>query len=196
LYAIGHSTRSLEEFIALLRENGIRILVDVRSWPSSRRYPHFSNESLSKILKEHGIEYEWLGKQLGGYRKKGLGEESPNMGWSSLGFRNYADRTITEEFRDGIGRLLELAEKDTVVFMCAERLYWRCHRRIISDYLVVKGHKVTHILDREKTEEHKLTAFAEVVNGELRYPGRPDRTLVKSTTKERTVNVDLGSFES
>ena len=172
LYTIGHSTRSLEEFIALLRENGIRVLVDVRSWPSSRRHPNFSKESLSKILKEHGIEYEWLGKQLGGYRKKGLGEESPNMGWNSQGFRNYADHTLTEEFRDGIRRLLELAEKDTVAFMCAERLYWRCHRRIISDYLVVKGHKVTHILDREKTEEHKLTASAEVVNGELRYPGR------------------------
>jgi len=196
LYTIGHSTRSLEEFVELLHEHGIQVMVDVRGWPSSRRCPHFSRESLSRNLKEHGIEYEWLGRQLGGYRKKGLGKESPNMAWRSQGFRNFADHTLTEEFRDGIKRLLELAERDTVAFICAERLYWRCHRRIISDYLVAEGQKVTHILDRGKTEEHKLTGFAEVVNGELRYPGRPDRTLVESTAKERTVNVDLGSFES
>lgn len=175
LYSIGHSTRSLEELVELLREHDIRVLVDVRSWPSSRRYPHFSRESLSKSLKEHGLEYEWLGRQLGGYRKKGLGEESPNMAWRSQGFRNYADYTLAEEFRDGIRRLLELAEKDTVALMCAERLYWRCHRRIISDYLSVKGNKVTHILDRGKTEEHKLTSFAESVNGELRYSGRTEK---------------------
>ncbi|MBS7623508.1 DUF488 domain-containing protein [Candidatus Bathyarchaeota archaeon] len=174
-YTIGHSARSLEEFIELLHENGVWILVDVRRWPSSSRHPHFSKMNMSEALKEHGVMYEWLGKQLGGYRKKGLEEESPSKGWSSRGFRNYADHTLTEEFREGIRRLLELAEKETVALMCAERLYWRCHRRIISDYLVVKGHSVTHILEKGKTEEHRLTSFAEVVNGELRYPGRMER---------------------
>ncbi|MEM2942475.1 MAG: DUF488 domain-containing protein [Candidatus Bathyarchaeia archaeon] len=172
LYTIGHSTRNLEEFIELLRENGIRILVDVRSWPSSSRHPHFNRMTLPDVLKKHGVMYQWLGKQLGGYRKKSLREESPNLGWRSLGFRNYADHTLTEKFRDGIRRLLELAEKEPVALMCAERLYWRCHRRVISDYLKVKGHDVTHILDKGKTEEHRLTSFAKVVNGELRYPGQ------------------------
>jgi uncharacterized protein (DUF488 family) len=110
LYTIGHSTRSSEEFIELLRQNDIRILVDVRSWPSSRRYPHFNRCNLARTLEQNGVRYEWLGEQLGGYRKKGLGEESANKGWRSLGFRNYADYTITEQFREGIGKLLELAD--------------------------------------------------------------------------------------
>ena len=170
VYTIGHSTRSLQEFIELLRENDIGILVDVRSWPSSSRYPHFDRESLARSLGEDGVRYEWLGEQLGGYRKKGLGEESPNKAWRSMGFRNYADYTMTEQFRGGIRRLLELADDGRVAVMCAEQLDWRCHRRIISDYLIVKGHTVTHILGQGKTEEHRLTGFAKDVNGELRYP--------------------------
>jgi len=170
LYTVGHSTRSFEEFIELLRENDIGILVDVRSWPSSSRYPHFNRESLARSLKENGVRYEWLGEQLGGYRKRGLGEESPNKAWRSMGFRNYADHTMTEQFRGGIRRLLELADDGRVAVMCAEQLYWRCHRRITSDYLMVKGHTVTHILAKGKTEEHSLTGFAKNVNGELRYP--------------------------
>jgi uncharacterized protein (DUF488 family) len=169
LYTIGHSTRSLEEFIELLRENDIGILVDVRSWPSSSRYPHFNRESLAQSLEENGVRYEWLGEQLGGYRKKGLGEESPNKAWRSMGFRNYADHTMTEQFREGIRKLLELADDGRLAVMCAEQLYWRCHRRIISDYLIVKGHTVTHILGKGKMEEHRLTAFAKNVNGDSRY---------------------------
>jgi len=170
LYTIGHSTRSLEEFIELLRENDIRILADVRTWPGSRRYPHFNRDSLPENLLNNGIRYEWLGKELGGFRKQGLGEDSPNKAWKSQGFRNYADHTTTEQFSDGIRKLLELADQGKLVFMCAEQPYWRCHRRIISDYLTVKGHTVTHILSKRSTEEHKLTNFAEVVDGELRYP--------------------------
>jgi uncharacterized protein (DUF488 family) len=145
LYTIGHSTRSLEEFIEVLRENDMEILVDVRSWPSSSRYPHFNRQSLAQSLEENGVRYEWLGEQLGGYRKKGLGEESPNKAWRRMGFRNYADHTMTEQFREGIRKLLELADDGRLALMCAEQLYWRCHRRIISDYLIVKGHTVTHI---------------------------------------------------
>lgn len=170
LYTIGHSTRSAKEFVELLRENDIRILLDVRSWPSSRRYPHFNRDNVARTLKENGVRYEWLGERLGGYRKKGLGEDSPNKGWRSLGFRNYADHTMTQEFREGIQKLLELAEDGKLVLMCAEQLYWRCHRRIISDYLTMKGHAVTHIVSKGKTQEHRITDFAKNTNGELRYP--------------------------
>lgn len=170
LYTIGHSTKSFEELIELLREHAIQILVDVRSWPSSNRYPHFNRENLAKSLQENGVRYEWLGEQLGGYRKKGLGEESPNKAWRSQGFRNYADHTTTEQFREGVKKLLKLAECGRVALMCAEQLYWRCHRRIISDYLTVKGHAVTHIVSKGKTEKHELTSFARAINGELRYP--------------------------
>jgi uncharacterized protein (DUF488 family) len=169
LYTIGHSTRSIEEFIELLLEHDIRILVDVRSWPSSQRYPQFNRENLAQRLQEHEIRYEWLGEQLGGYRRKGLGEDSPNKAWKSQCFRNYADHTMTEHFREGIKRLLELTEEGRFAFMCAEQLHWRCHRRIISDYLRMKGHTVTHIISKGKIEEHELTSFVKVANGELRY---------------------------
>jgi len=170
LYTIGHSTRSFEEFIELLRENNIQILVDVRTWPHSERYPHFNRDTLVENLKKHRIRYEWLGKELGGFRKKGLGEKSPNKAWKNQSFRNYADHTMTEEFGQGITELLELAKAGRLAFMCAERYYRSCHRQIISDYLTVKGHIVTHIVDEGETEEHRLTSFAKTINGELRYP--------------------------
>jgi uncharacterized protein (DUF488 family) len=112
----------------------------------------------------------WLGEELGGFRKKGLLEESPNKAWQSESFRNYADHTMTEQFRDGMKRLLELAGDGNLVIMCAEQLYWRCHRRIVSDYLKAKGHTVTHIISKGKAEEHHLSSFAEILDGELRYP--------------------------
>jgi len=173
LYTIGHSTRSIDEFIEILLAYDITILVDVRSWPSSKRYPHFNQEILSKKLKEKGIKYEWLGKELGGYRKKGLEDDSPNKAWKSKSFRNYADHAMTEEFRHDIKKLLELAEKDRLVVMCAERFYWSCHRRIISDYLLVKSHTITHIIDKDNTREHELTIFAKLIDGNLGYPETP-----------------------
>ena len=102
--------------------------------------------------------------------RRGVGEESPNKGWRSLGFRNYADYTITEQFREGIGKLLELADDSKLALMCAEQPYRRCHRQIISDYLSVKGHRVTHIVSKGKTQEHRMTSFAKIIAGELRYP--------------------------
>lgn len=170
LYTIGHSTIGPEEFIELLREHGIRILVDVRRFPSSRRYPHFNRENFAETLQRHDTRYEWLGEQLGGYRKKGLGEDSPNKAWRSQGFRNYADHTMTEQFRDGVGKLLKLAEEGRLALICAEQVYWRCHRRIISDYLKAKCHTVTHIISKGITREHELTGFAKAIDGELRYP--------------------------
>jgi len=169
-FTIGHSNRSLSELVSLLRENSIEVLVDIRRWPSSKKYPHFNRDVLSESLKAEGIEYFWLGKELGGYRKDGLGDKSPNKAWKSVGFRNYADHTLSIEFRRGIRRLLGYAEKRRVAYMCAEKFYWNCHRRIISDYLVAKGHQVTHIIDEKETRKHRLTRFARIVNGRLTYP--------------------------
>lgn len=170
LSTIGHSTRTFRELLSLLKENEIQVLVDVRRWPASKRNPQFNRSTLRESLAKEGIKYLWLGKELGGYRRKGLGEKSPNKAWSSQGFRNYADHTLTEEFEAGIRKLLSHAEKQRVAFMCAEKFYWRCHRRIISDYLKAKGHKITHIIDKGKNREHKLSDFAEISNGKLTYP--------------------------
>jgi len=171
-FTIGHSNRSLDEMVGLLKKFGIEALVDVRRWPSSRKYPHFNREILEERLRVEGIVYIWLGKELGGYRSEGLGEKSPNKAWKTRGFRNYADYTLSEEFKAGINRLLECGEKWKTAYMCSEKYYWRCHRRIISDYLVAKGHEVTHIIEDGKTRRHKLTRFAKIVDGILMYPER------------------------
>nr|MDO8079318.1 DUF488 domain-containing protein [Candidatus Freyarchaeota archaeon] len=170
LFTIGHSTRTFEEFCNLLKEHDIQVLVDVRSLPGSKRSPQFNRENLQKSLEEKGIKYVWLGEELGGYRKKGLGEESPNKAWSEESFRNYADHTLTQEFERGIEKLLSLAEKQRAAYMCAEKFYWQCHRRIISDYLTVKGHQITHIIDEGKDIEHELPDFAKVKDENLTYP--------------------------
>jgi uncharacterized protein (DUF488 family) len=172
LYTIGHSTRSYKEFEGILKRYEIKLLVDVRSFPTSRRNPHFSKEELERKLPEGGIEYIWMGT-LGGYRNKGLGNKSPNKGWREEGFRNYADYMMTSQFKKGMEKLLRLSEGKGVAYMCAERFYWRCHRRLISDYLVSKGHRITHIIDEDKILEHKLPDFAKVIKGELRYPSFP-----------------------
>ena len=169
-FTIGHSNRSLGEFLSLLKKFNIEALIDIRSWPSSKKHPHFNREALEESLKAEGIRYFWLGRELGGYRKNGLGDRSPNKAWDSVGFRNYADYTLSEEFRMGIRRLLRYGEKWRTAYMCAEKFYWRCHRRILSDYLVAKGHQVTHIIDQQEAREHKLTRFARVIDGLLTYP--------------------------
>jgi uncharacterized protein (DUF488 family) len=170
LFTIGHSTRTFEEFYDLLKEHHIQVLVDVRSLPGSKRNPQFNRENLQKSLEEKEIKYVWLGAELGGYRKKGLGGESPNKAWSDGSFRNYADHTLTPKFERGIEKLLSLAEKQKVAIMCAEKLYWQCHRRIISDYLTAKGHQIIHIVDKGKDIGHELPDFAKIKDGELIYP--------------------------
>ncbi|KYH39313.1 MAG: hypothetical protein AYL28_000880 [Candidatus Bathyarchaeota archaeon B23] len=170
VYTIGHSNRSLDEFLGLLEEYGIEAVVDVRRWPTSSRYPHFNGERLCEALEGRGVEYLWLGDVLGGYRRRGLGEASPNKGWSRGGFRNYADYALTEEFRRGLRRTLELAGERRTAIMCSERFYWRCHRRIISDHLLARGVEVIHIIDRGKTRRHRLTRFAVIQNGVPIYP--------------------------
>jgi uncharacterized protein (DUF488 family) len=169
LYTIGHSTRSLEELVAALKAHGIETLVDIRAFPMSRRLPHFNRESLEKELHKHHIRYVWM-KSLGGYRKK-TRTDSPHIALRSASFHNYADYTLTPEFEQAIAELLETAEHSRTAYMCAERVYFRCHRMIVSDWLVAHGHEVRHIDAEGPTRPHKLTAEARMIGGQMIYRG-------------------------
>ena len=173
LYTIGHSTRTLEEVIEALRAHSIEILVDVRSFPMSRRLPHFNRESLEKALPEAGIRYVWM-KELGGRRKKILAD-SPNIALRNDSFRNYADYMLTPEFQKAVAELIKLAKKSRTAYMCAERVYFRCHRMLISDWLVAHGHEVLHIDDARPAKPHSLMSEARMIDGKLLYRG--DRLL-------------------
>lgn len=173
LYSIGHSTRTLEELIAALQAHGIRTLVDIRAFPRSRRVPQFNRESLESRLPESGIRYLWV-KALGGYRKKTL-EESPNIALRNDSFRNYADYMLTPEFERAMAELIALGEQSGTAFMCAERVYFRCHRMLVSDWLVARGHQVLHIAATGPAHAHALTAEARLIDGRLLYRG--DRLL-------------------
>jgi uncharacterized protein (DUF488 family) len=173
LYTIGHSTRTLDELIEVLQAHSIQTLVDIRSFPMSRRLPYFNRESLEKALPAAGIKYVWM-KALGGYRKK-IREDSPNVALRSPSFRNYADYMLTEDFQHGMGELIHLAEQSRTAYMCAERLYFRCHRMLVSDWLVAHGHKVLHTDGTGPTKPHKLMAEARLSDGQLIYRG--DRLL-------------------
>jgi len=167
IWTIGHSTRAIDVFVSLLRENGIKALADVRMYPGSRRYPQFGREPLGNSLREAGILYEHF-PELGGRRKPK--PDSKNNAWRNEMFRGYADYMETEEFRNGIARLRGLAKKTgPTAIMCAEAVWWRCHRSLISDYLKASGDEVLHILDRNKVEPHAFTSAATIVNGELSY---------------------------
>jgi len=154
VWTVGHSTRSAEEFGQILLAHGIQVLVDVRSFPGSRRYPQFNRAALAELLQEIGIQYKHE-PRLGGRRKPR--PDSHNTAWKNASFRAYADHMESEEFRQGVKDLLELAEKAPTAVMCAEALWWRCHRRLISDYLKTEGDAVIHILDKNKTQEHPVT---------------------------------------
>jgi uncharacterized protein (DUF488 family) len=156
IWTIGHSTRDIDDFISLLKENEIKLLVDVRSLPGSRRYPRFNQETLANSLGESGIRYEHF-PELGGRRKPK--PDSRNTAWRNLSFRGYADYMETEEFRKGMERLLDLADEvGSTAIMCAEAVWWRCHRSLISDYLKERGVEVIHILNANKTEPHPFTS--------------------------------------
>jgi uncharacterized protein (DUF488 family) len=168
IWTIGHSTLSLEDFIARLVSFDIELLADVRSFPGSRRYPHFNKESLASALTDAGIRYEHF-RELGGRRR--ARSDSLNIAWRNESFRGYADYMETSEFCVGIERLLELVQQERVAIMCSEAVWWRCHRSMISDYLKVKGIDVVHIMGEGKSEPHPFTSAARVVNGELSYRG-------------------------
>ena len=171
IFTIGHSTRTREELIKILLSFEIKILVDVRSFPSSFTNPQFNTDAIGAVLERHGIQYVWL-QRLGG-RRRGFGKESTNTCWKNKSFRNYADYMETEPFREGIDTLLHLAGTKTVAIMCAESLYWRCHRSMIADYLKSIGVQITHIFDEKHTQEHKYTQCAMIVDGKLTYHKEP-----------------------
>jgi uncharacterized protein (DUF488 family) len=164
LYSIGHSTRSLEEFLRLLKINGITRLADIRRYPGSRRYPHFSAEALSRSLPDHGIHYIHL-PSLGG-RRKPL-PDSPNRGMRNEQFRGYADHMTTDEFRQGVEELL--ATDRRTAFMCAEAVPWRCHRNLLADDLTRRGITVVHIVDGMTTQKHVMSAHGRVVGDRVLY---------------------------
>ena len=167
IWTIGHSTRTIDEFISLLKENEIKLLADVRAWPGSKRYPQFNKDALAESLKAHGIRYEHF-PELGGKRKSK--PDSRNTAWRNASFRGYADYMETEQFQKGIERLLDVAaEAGPTAIMCAEAVWWRCHRSLISDYLKVRGIEVMHILNATKVEAHPYTSAARIGNGELSY---------------------------
>jgi uncharacterized protein (DUF488 family) len=168
VFTIGHSTRSADEFTRLLNSHGIKTLVDVRSFPGSRRYPQFNKQALHDHLDKLGIRYVHA-PDLGGRRKPNA--RSHNTAWKNDSFRAYADYMETELFQKGVEQLLELAVEVRTVIMCAESLWWRCHRSLISDYLKAKQVEVVHIIDERKTEVHPYTSAARIVHGELSYRG-------------------------
>ena len=165
VFTIGHSTRELDEFVALLRENGIERLADIRRYPGSRRYPHFSRESLATTLPQVGIEYIHV-EQLGGRRQPRV--DSPNTAWRNEQFRAYADHMASDEFRDAVDALLA-SDKITAV-MCAEAVPWRCHRNLLADDLVRRGIEVIHILGTNATKPHEMNPNARLAGGHLTYP--------------------------
>lgn len=169
LYTIGHSTRSFDELVEALHSHGIKTLVDIRAFPASRRLPHFNRENLEQELPKRGIEYFWM-KELGGHRKK-TREDSPNTALRNASFRNYADHMMTAEFQDAAASLVRMAEARPVAYMCAERVWFQCHRMMVSDYLVAHGNEVRHIDAKGPTRAHKLMDVARVVNGQLVYNG-------------------------
>lgn len=171
VYAIGHSTRTIEEFIDILKAFRIDCVVDVRTIPRSRRVPQFNIETLPKSLHAANVEYITM-KGLGGLRHPA--RDSVNTGWHNGSFRGFADYMQTEEFEKNLETLIELAGKNQVVLMCAEAVPWRCHRSLIADALVVRGIEVVHLLGLASHRPHRLTSFAKVCGTRITYP--PDET--------------------
>jgi uncharacterized protein (DUF488 family) len=169
LFTIGHSTRSLDELVEVLKKHEIQTLVDIRAFPMSRRLPHFNRESLEKALPAAGIQYVGM-KSLGGYRKKTLAD-SPNVALRNASFRNYADYMLTPEFEAAANELVSLAEKNRTAYMCAERMWFQCHRMLVSDWLVAHGHSVFHIDGTQAPKPHELMREARMIDGQLLYRG-------------------------
>lgn len=167
VYTIGHSTHDKKKFVEMLKAHGIRLLIDVRTIPKSRKVPHYNSDVLEEYLRKNKILYVHM-PQLGGLRH--YSGDSLNTGWRNLSFRGYADYMHSNEFWKGIDDLMIYAKDSDAAIMCAEALPWRCHRSLIADALLSKGVKVVHILSAAKLLEHKMTEFAKVRNGRIFYP--------------------------
>jgi uncharacterized protein (DUF488 family) len=170
IWTIGHSTRPLDAFLELLAHYRLEALADVRRHPGSRRQPQFGQDALRDSLATHGIEYRWL-PALGGRRRPR--PDSPNTAWRNASFRGYADHLESAEFAGGLEELLELAATRRTTLMCAEALWWRCHRALIADVLRARGIQVAHILDAEHCVTHPYTSAARIVEGRLSYGQSP-----------------------
>lgn len=170
LFAIGHSNQTLDRFLGLLAQHRIEALVDIRRFPGSRKYPHWNQKTLAASLQEAGIEYHWI-ETLGGRRRsKKAAPASPNLGLRSESFRNDADYMLTGEFCRAAERLLEIASRKRAAMMCAEAVYWRCHRRLVSDFLLANDVAVQHIFPNGEVRPHKLTEGGQVEQGKVTYP--------------------------
>lgn len=167
VYTIGHSARSLDDLIAALRAQDVRLLVDVRSIPRSGHVPQFNSEGLAEALPAAGIEYVHI-KELGGWRKPS--PASANRGWRNESFRGYADYMQTEEFDAALQKLIRLVSQKRAAIMCAEALPHRCHRSLIADALTVRGVRVKHIIGAQRLEPHTVTPFALVDGERITYP--------------------------
>ncbi len=178
LFTIGHSTRTLKEFVGLLKTYNITLLVDVRTVPRSRHNPQFNKETLPGSLKASGVKYIHM-PEIGGLRRPQ--RDSVNLAWKNMGFRGYADYMQTKDFTDNLLKIVALARENCLALMCAEALPWRCHRSLISDALVVRHVKVLHIVSATSTISHELTEFAQVEGTKITYPlytkETPQRTL-------------------
>lgn len=174
IFTVGHSTHPIEEFLALLGQHRIATLVDVRSFPSSRRWPQFNQPDLERALINARVEYLWM-NQLGG-RRHGVAPDSPHTAWEHPAFHSYADYADGAEFAGGIETLTSLAVRQRTAYMCSEGLWWRCHRRIISDHLLLRGWTVMHIMPDGKLVEHELPKFARVARGRIIYDAAPNES--------------------
>lgn len=168
IFTVGHATRSLEEFVQLLRAYGIRRVVDVRTIPRSRHNPQFNRDTLSRALHGRRLHYRHM-KELGGLRHGR--KDSPNTGWRNESFRGYADYMQTPDFEQALEELIALAATEPTVIMCAESVPWRCHRSLIADALLVRGVTVRHLFSPTKASPHTMTPFAKVSGRQILYPG-------------------------
>ncbi len=172
IWTIGHSTRPIGEFLGLLAAARIQLIADVRSFPASRKYPQYGKESLAAMLAKHAVDYRWL-QALGGRRR--VSPDSPNTAWRNASFRGYADYMASADFERGLTQLLNIASKSRTAIMCAEAVWWRCHRSMIADALCVRGIEVVHILNVKHNKVHPMTAPARIVRGELTYVAADSR---------------------
>jgi uncharacterized protein (DUF488 family) len=175
IYTVGHSTHPIEIFLDLLKQHAVACLADVRRFPGSRRHPQFNQAELGKSLEDAGIRYLWV-QELGG-RRAALDKNKPskNTGLRNTSFRNYADYMATTEFAKAVAQLLSDPKLCRTAVMCSEGLFWRCHRRLISDYLLALGVEVRHILPTGKLQQHSLTDGAVIEGNAVSYPGPPSQ---------------------
>lgn len=189
VWTAGHSTRTIDELIAVLKHCRVETVADIRRFPGSRRLPQFGKEALRASLHRHGIDYQWIA-ELGGRRKPVA--HSTNSAWRNSSFRGYADHLATPEFRQGLEQLKQLAAQTRTVMMCAEVLWWRCHRALVSDVLAVEGVEVLHIQDEERIEEHPYTRPARLHRGQLTYDvsqGEPLNAREREQAVQKTLDL-------